>query len=157
VIATPRRYDDPGVPCVWYRLREVRSTIVHKTHIVYTFDDARLDRLRSLFLDTAWEPTREPGHDPAEAANPFVAFDQIPAVSRYPNSFFEVEAGGIGGFVDELLAVGSGADLERLAARHGIRRTSARFRETVDWLHADLRRRDPGQAGVYDLARYVNL
>jgi len=75
----------------------------------------------------------------------------------YPNFFFEVEAGGIGGFVDELLAVGSGADLERLAARHGIRRTSARFWETLDWLHADLRRRHPGQAGVYDLARYVNL
>jgi hypothetical protein len=75
----------------------------------------------------------------------------------YPNFFFEVEAGGIAEFVDALLAARSGEDLERIAARYGIRRTSERFWATVDWLHADLRRRDPREAGLYDLARYVNL
>jgi hypothetical protein len=51
--------------------------------MVYALGEARLRRLRELFLDSAWQPTREPGYGPEEAGNPFVAFDQIPARSRY--------------------------------------------------------------------------
>ena len=58
-IATVRPYDDPGVARVWYRLRPIQSTIVHKTHIVYPLSDAKLARLRSLFLDSDWKPTRD--------------------------------------------------------------------------------------------------
>ena len=83
VIASVRPYDDPGVERVWYRLRPVASTIVHKTHIVYPLSDAKLQRLRELFLDSDWKPTRMPGYTPEEASNPFLAFDQIPAASRY--------------------------------------------------------------------------
>jgi hypothetical protein len=82
-IATVRPYDDPGAARVWYRLRPIHSTIVHKTHIVYPLSDAKLARLRQLFHDSAWNPTRTPGYSPAEASNPFLAFDQIPAASRY--------------------------------------------------------------------------
>jgi hypothetical protein len=83
VIATTRPYDDPGVARVFYRLRPIRDTIVHKTHVVYQIGDAKLGRLRELFLDVAWEPGELPGHSPEEAANPFVAFAEIPAKSRY--------------------------------------------------------------------------
>jgi len=82
-IATVRPYDDPGVARVWYRLRPIPSTIVQKTHIVYPLSAAKLKRLRELFLDSHWKPTRTPGYSPEEASNPFVAFDQIPAGSRY--------------------------------------------------------------------------
>jgi len=82
-IATVRPYDDPGAARVWYRLRPVPSTIVHKTHIVYPLSDAKLARLQDLFLESDWNPTRTPGYSPEEASNPFVAFDQIPAGSRY--------------------------------------------------------------------------
>ncbi len=82
-IATVRPYDDPGVARVWYRLRPIQSTIVHKTHIVYPLSDAKLARLRGLFLDNDWKPTRMPGYSAEEASNPFLAFDQIPARSRY--------------------------------------------------------------------------
>ena len=61
-IATVRPYDDPGVARVWYRLRPIQSTIVHKTHIVYPLSDAKLVRLRGLFLDASWKPTRLPGY-----------------------------------------------------------------------------------------------
>jgi hypothetical protein len=68
----------------------------------------------------------------------------------YPNFAFEVEAGELSGFVSDLLAVRSDADLERFVGSYGIRRTSARFWETADFLSADLRRRDPTGAGLYD-------
>jgi len=75
----------------------------------------------------------------------------------YPNFIFEVEAAKLSEFVEALLAMRSDADLERFVGSHGIRRTSARFWETTDWLHADLRRRDPTGAGLYDFGRYGNL
>ena len=56
-----------------------------------------------------------------------------------------------------MLALRSDADLERFVASYGIRRTSARFWETADWLHADLKRREPTEAGLYDFDRYENL
>ena len=82
-IATRRPYDDPGSEPFWYRLRPIETSIVHKTHVVYRLGPDRLARLRALFLESDWEPTRLPGYEPEEAANPFVAFDQIPARSRY--------------------------------------------------------------------------
>jgi len=82
-IATRRPYDDPGVERFWYRLRPLHESIVHKTHIVYSLGPQRMTRLRQLFLDASWQPTRLPGYDVAEASNPFVSFDQIPARARY--------------------------------------------------------------------------
>jgi hypothetical protein len=81
-IATVRPYDDPGAP-FWYRLRRIEDTIVHKTHIVYPLGPARLARLRQLFLAPGWNATRLPSYAPADAANPFVTFAEIPARARY--------------------------------------------------------------------------
>ena len=81
-IATVRPYDDPGAP-FWYRLRPIEETIVHKTHIVYVLSPTKLQRLRQLFLAGDWRATRLPSYAPEEAANPFVAFAEIPAKSRY--------------------------------------------------------------------------
>ncbi len=63
----------------------------------------------------------------------------------------------MGEFVDALRAVGSDTDLGRFVDRYGIRRTDSRFWATSDWLREDLRRRQPTEAGIYDLARYGNL
>jgi hypothetical protein len=82
-IATRRPYDDPGVSRFYYRLTPIRSSIVHKTHIVYPLGDARMRRLTELFLASDWSPTRWPGYEPREASNPFLSFDQIPAGARY--------------------------------------------------------------------------
>jgi len=82
-IASRRPNDDPGVEPFWYRLRPIESTLVHKTHIAYALGPKRLARLRTLFLESDWEATRLPSYAVEEAANPFVAFDQIPARSRY--------------------------------------------------------------------------
>ncbi len=84
LIDTVRPYDDPGVETFYYRFRKIHSTIVHKTHMVFDFDDAKLSRFKELFIEPAW--LQEPhlrGYDPKESANPFVSFEQIPPRSRY--------------------------------------------------------------------------
>ncbi len=84
LIGTVRPYDDPGVETFYYRFRKIHATIVHKTHMVFDFDDAKLSRFKELFIKPRW--LQEPhikGYDPVESANPFVSFEQIPPRSRY--------------------------------------------------------------------------
>ena len=84
LIATVRPYDDPGADRFYYRFRKIHSTIVHKTHMVFTLDDAKLQRFQELFITPEWlEPPHRVGYDTTLSANPFVAFMQIPARSRY--------------------------------------------------------------------------
>ncbi len=84
LINTVRPYDDPGTETFYYRFRKIHSTIVHKTHMVFNFDDAKLKRFQELFIEPDW--LQEPhliGYDPIDSANPFGIFEQIPPRSRY--------------------------------------------------------------------------
>jgi hypothetical protein len=84
LIATVRPYDDPGVERVYYRFRKIHSTIVHKTHMVFDLDDAKLRRVKELFIQPEWlQPPHTVGYDAKMCANPFVSFEQIPPRSRY--------------------------------------------------------------------------
>ncbi len=84
IIATDLPYDDPKIDHVYYRLRKIHSTIVHKTHMVFEFSDHQYRRLHELFIDPPWllPPTRI-GYDKKLSANPFRAFEQIPPFARY--------------------------------------------------------------------------
>jgi hypothetical protein len=84
LIPSLRPFDDPGVKKFYYRFRRIYSTIVHKTHMVVAFDDAKLKRFNELFIEPKW--VEEPHHMSYEtrmSSNPFIAFFQIPAKSRY--------------------------------------------------------------------------
>lgn len=81
-IPTLRPYDDPGSP-FYYRLRPYESTRVLKTHSVYRWSPARLQRYRELFIDPKYTVTELPGYDPVTSANPFKVFEAIPPISRY--------------------------------------------------------------------------
>jgi hypothetical protein len=84
LIATVRPYDDPGVPRIYYRFRKIHSTIVHKTHMVFDMDDAKLLRIKELFIKPEWlQRPHTVGYGAKLSANPFVAFEQIPPRSRY--------------------------------------------------------------------------
>jgi hypothetical protein len=84
VIATVLPYDDPGVEMFYYRFRKIHSTIVHKTHMVFELDDAKLARFNELFIEPEWiEKPHRVGYEKVLSANPFVAFGQIPPKSRY--------------------------------------------------------------------------
>ncbi len=83
VIATVRPYDDPGGD-FYYRFRRIHSTIVYKTHMVFTLDDHAYSRYNELFIEPAWQTNPEiMGYDEKESADPFFTFEQIPARSRY--------------------------------------------------------------------------
>lgn len=83
IIATVRPYDNPG-GSLYYRLRKIHSTIVYKTHMVFTLDDAALARYEELFIEPQWleEPHKMP-YVEEQSADPFTTFQQIPPGSRY--------------------------------------------------------------------------
>jgi len=84
IIPTIRPYDDPGEGPFYYRFRRIYSTIVHKTHMVFDLNDAKMARVQELFITPQWEMTPHVvGFDRRISANPFKVFEQIPARSRY--------------------------------------------------------------------------
>lgn len=84
VIATVRPYDDPLTKEFYYRFRKIYSTIVHKTHMVFPLDTKQFNRIEELFLQSDWpQAPHLIGYNPTMSANPFVAYEQIPARSRY--------------------------------------------------------------------------
>ena len=135
----------------------------------------------SLLPEVSWLRVRVPGSPSAdllyglvrEAAHTNVAFmfgekdrripqDDTLTVVRgpfgsHPNFFFDVDASELDAFVSSLQALEDDGDRNALVARWGVRRTDRRFWSTTDWLHAELRRRSPTEAGILDLGRYQDL
>ena len=84
LIPTLRPYDDPGVSRVYYRLRKIYSTIVHKTHMTVALNEQVMARYKELFIDVEWvETPHMMAYDNTTASNAFVTFAQIPPRSRY--------------------------------------------------------------------------
>ena len=83
IIATKFPYDKVQGE-FFYRFRKIESTIVHKTHMVYSLNDKKLLRYKELFIDKKWDINPYPtSYDPKIAANALKVFEQIPAQSRY--------------------------------------------------------------------------
>ncbi|WP_017905833.1 fatty acid cis/trans isomerase [Pseudomonas asplenii] len=82
LISTRRPNDDPGTQ-VYYRLWPVQGAIVHKTHITYALDAAKMARIKTLFYSGNWQVSALPGYGPQRRANPFETFEAIPAAARY--------------------------------------------------------------------------
>lgn len=82
-ISTRRPFDDPGHALIYYRFREIPSTVVAKTHMPYRLDSARLNNWRAWFFDADFTVEQLPGYAPEQAANPFLTFEAIPTVSRH--------------------------------------------------------------------------
>jgi hypothetical protein len=82
IIATVRPNDDPGQP-LYYRLRKVDSTLVHKTHMPYPLSAEKMARFDGLFLTPDWDVAELPDYSRENAINPFATFAAIPAGARY--------------------------------------------------------------------------
>ena len=82
IIATVRPNDDPGAP-LYYRLRKVGSTLVHKTHLPYPMGAAKMARFQELFLSGDWDVQQLPDYSRANTVNPLATFNDIPAAARY--------------------------------------------------------------------------
>ncbi len=83
LIATRRPYDDPGVARVYYRFQRVNETLLIKTHMPYALNDGRMRKLQEWFFDIPYSVSELPSYEPEIATNPFLAFMQLPAKSRY--------------------------------------------------------------------------
>ncbi|HEC75342.1 MAG TPA: peptidylprolyl isomerase [Methylophaga aminisulfidivorans] len=73
---------DANAP-IYYRLRKIEGTIVHKRHITFLFDDALLNQIDDLFFSSEWTVQNLPGYDYIDRSNPFLTFTDIPAEARY--------------------------------------------------------------------------
>lgn len=83
IIATRRPFDDPVTNTLYYRFILITQPILHKTHITYELDPAKLEHLKNIFLNTEWDIETLPSYERSVASNPFAAFAAIPAQARY--------------------------------------------------------------------------
>jgi hypothetical protein len=90
-IPTRRPFDDPKVTRVYYRFVRRLDRPLEKTHMPYPLDGARLRHFKELFLTPPYAVDRLPSYEPEVAANPFRAFQAIPAESRYRFMLEEAE------------------------------------------------------------------
>ena len=90
-IPTRRPFDDPKVSRVYYRFVRRLERPLEKTHMPYPLSAARLRHWKDLFLVAKYEVDHLPGYEPEVAANPFRAFQAIPAESRYRFMLEEAE------------------------------------------------------------------
>ncbi|QIZ83379.1 fatty acid cis/trans isomerase [Bermanella marisrubri] len=78
-----RPYDKPNVQQIYYRLMQIDRSIVHKTHMPYRLNQERLDWINELFIEPEYTVDKLPSYEPEVAANPFIAFEQLPVEARY--------------------------------------------------------------------------
>ena len=82
-VPTRRPFDDPGPAPFYYRIVRREGPPLAKTHMPYAFNEARLARYRSLFLEAPYTVDELPSYHPQTSANPFATFAAIPVGSRY--------------------------------------------------------------------------
>ncbi|MCD8523263.1 MAG: fatty acid cis/trans isomerase [Saccharospirillaceae bacterium] len=90
-VATRRPYDDPQVKRVYYRLLRDSSSVVAKTHMPYRLNNDRMDWIKALFIKPEYSVDHLPDYKPETAANPFIAFAQLPVNARYRFMLEEAE------------------------------------------------------------------
>jgi hypothetical protein len=83
VVKTRVPYGDAKAK-IYYKIKKITSTIVHKTHMVYEVDANILKRYKELFIDAPWDKKPYmPSFDKKISSNPLASFEQIPADARY--------------------------------------------------------------------------
>lgn len=82
-IATRRPNESPGVDNFYYCLKKYNGTPVTKTHIPFQFSPKKRERFEKIFFGQSWKAQTLPSYENNIAENPFIAFKDIPAKSRY--------------------------------------------------------------------------
>jgi hypothetical protein len=67
----------------YYRVRKVQQTIVYKQHFIYPINKGTISELQKLFWESKWLSKPEVKPFGFTEKNPFIAFEHIPANSRY--------------------------------------------------------------------------
>ena len=82
-LASRRPYDDPGVASLPLPAGARARGRAGQDHMPYALSASRMDKFRRWFLAPAIQVTALPSYEVAVAANPFVAFRELPIESRY--------------------------------------------------------------------------
>ena len=108
-IATRRPSDDPK-ESFRYCFQPAQETVVEKTLLPYTLDQAKLKRVSSLFFDPGqpWKASHLPDYQSSETANPFVIYKDIPVKARYRYLLDDAQY-HVGTFIKGPVCYGSGA------------------------------------------------
>jgi hypothetical protein len=77
-------------------------------------------------------------------------------IGSYPNAFFQLREQDLQGFVDAIIALRTERDYAALVSRYGVRRNATWFWRLSDDMHTAYQRREPIEAGLFDLNRYEN-
>jgi hypothetical protein len=82
---TVHPYTTPAAKPFYYRLRPVTETLVDKNHAVYELSDAKMARIKALFLNpnVAVTTTPMPAYPQQQSAQPFSTFKALPPEARY--------------------------------------------------------------------------
>jgi hypothetical protein len=78
-------------------------------------------------------------------------------MSSYPNFMFNIPAGQVPAFVDEMENAKDAASFEKIVERWGIRRSHPQFWQYFHDLSRYIHDTDPVEEGVLDMNRYENL
>jgi hypothetical protein len=82
-IATRRPTDDPG-PAPWfYCFYKDPAVIVYKNHLPYELSTQKLSWIKKNFSSPSWKASKMPSYSAETAANPLLAFEDIPVISRH--------------------------------------------------------------------------
>jgi hypothetical protein len=82
-ISTRRPNNDPGVKDWFYCFSLDPATVVYKNHMPYNLSADRLSWLKTNFFSNNWQPTAFPSFEESVAANPLIAFREIPVAARF--------------------------------------------------------------------------
>ena len=77
-------------------------------------------------------------------------------VGAYPNALFAVDSEKLPIFVDQVMALKTGADVTALFDRFAVRRTDPRFWQISDRIHDHWQASNPVAYGVLDYSRLDN-
>ena len=82
-IATRRPNNSPGVDKVFYCLSLDKATVTYKNHMPFEISENRLNWLKRNFWGTDWSPSEFPSYDDKVAANPLLAYQEMPVEARF--------------------------------------------------------------------------
>jgi len=123
--------------------------------IVLRLDDGAESRVYSLVVNRVYKSQYTLIFQDGQALPELYSLSAYPTiVNGFPNLFVQLDMERAGPFLAALRGVGSSGDWERLKARYGILRNSARVWSFYDWINDWNRAHRGDAAGYLDLSYY---
>ena len=77
-------------------------------------------------------------------------------IGSYPNFFFDIRIEDFADFVTVIKDYKENEIFNKKVLKYGINRSDKRFWNTYDWFTNEFKKRNPSEAGIFDLSRYYH-